>query len=261
VDTQALSAVSAQGWDVTYVDATGSTNALAAADPVPGRVVVTDHQTAGRGRLDRVWDTPAGVALTFSVVVDPGLPDEQWPWLPLLTGVAVAGAVRRTSGLAVTLKWPNDVLVGDRKLAGILVERVATPGGPVAVVGVGVNAHQTVPPVPGATSLAIEGSPVDRSDLLVAALEELSRWLADWRGSEGGASGLRASYTVLCGTLGRDVRVELPGDRTVRGRAESVDRLGRLVVRTTTGEVLPMSAGDVVHLRAANPPEGVTGVS
>ena len=261
MDSQLLSAVSAPGWDVSYVAATGSTNALAAADPVPGRVVVTDHQTAGRGRLDRAWDTPAGVALTFSAVVDPGLPDEQWPWLPLLTGLAVAGAVRRTSGLAATLKWPNDVLVEDRKLAGILVERVATPAGPVAVVGVGTNVHQTEPPVPGATSLSIEGAPVDRCDLLVAVLEELSRWLADWRESEGAASGLRASYTVLCGTLGRDVRVELPGDRTVRGLAESVDALGRLVVRTASGERLPMSAGDVVHLRAANPPGAVSGVS
>jgi BirA family biotin operon repressor/biotin-[acetyl-CoA-carboxylase] ligase len=254
VDSRALSSVSLPSWDVTYVAATGSTNAVAATDPVPGRVVVTDHQTAGRGRLDRGWETPAGMALTFSAVVDPELPDRHWPWLPLLAGVAVADAVRRASGLVTSLKWPNDVLVGDRKLAGILVERVAGASGPVAVVGVGVNVHQTELPVPHATSLALEGAALDRADLLQAVLAGISGELAGWRSSGGDPAGLRASYTAQCGTLGRDVRVELPGGRTTDGRAEDVDPLGRLVVRGADGGTQALSAGDVVHLRVPNPP-------
>ncbi len=226
VDSRALSSVSLPTWDVVYVDATGSTNAAAAATPVPGRVVVTDHQTAGRGRLDRGWETPAGVALTFSAVIDPELPDAQWPWLPLLAGVAVADAVRRATALVTSLKWPNDVLVGDRKLAGILVERVAGPAGPVAVVGVGVNVHQTELPVPHATSLALEGATLDRADLLQAVLAGIAGELAGWRSSRGDPTGLRASYRAQCETLGRDVRVERPGGGAVEGRAEDVDDAG-----------------------------------
>ena len=215
--------------------------------------MVTDHQTAGRGRLDRGWETPAGVALTFSAVIDPELPDAQWPWLPLLAGVAVADAVRRATALVTSLKWPNDVLVGDRKLAGILVERVAGPAGPVAVVGIGVNVHQTELPVPHATSLALEGATLDRADLLQAVLAGIAGELAGWRSSGGDPTGLRASYRAQCGTLGRDVRVELPGGGAVEGRAEDVDDQGRLVVRVAGGGTCALSAGDVVHLRVPEP--------
>ena len=254
MDSRALSSVSLPTWDVVYVDATASTNAAAAAEPVPGRVVVTDHQTAGRGRLDRGWETPAGAALTFSAVVDPELPDAHWPWLPLLAGVAVADAVRRATALVTSLKWPNDVLVGDRKLAGILVERVTGPAGPVAIVGVGINVHQTELPVPHATSLTLEGATLDRADLLEAVLAGVAGELAGWRSSGGDPAGLRASYRAQCGTLGLDVRVELPGGETVEGRAEDVDELGRLVVRGPGGETRALSAGDVVHLRVPKQP-------
>lgn len=258
MDTRALSSVRLPTWDVTYVEATASTNAAAAATPVPGRVVVTDHQTAGRGRLDRGWETPAGMALTFSAVVDPELPDAHWPWLPLLAGVAVADAVRRATGLVTSLKWPNDVLVGDRKLAGILVERVAGAAGPVAIVGIGLNVHQTELPVQHATSLALEGAARDRADLLQAVLAGIAGELAGWQASGGDPVGLRASYRAECGTLGRDVRVELPGGRTVEGRAEDVDHIGRLVVRAGDGGTQALSAGDVVHLRVPNPPDPVS---
>lgn len=240
------------GWRVEVLAATGSTNAVAAARAEPGLVVVTDHQTAGRGRLDRGWVTPAGVALTFSAVVDPGVPDARWPWLPLLAGLAVAQAVRRATGTEATLKWPNDVLVGERKLAGILVERVAPSGRPVAVIGIGINVHQAEPPVAGATSLAVEGSPVDRADLLEAVLERLAAQLAAW-GSAGGDPGrLHAAYQQACSTIGREVTVHLPGDRTTTGVAEAVDPLGRLVVRDRTGGRLEIGAGDVVHVRPAD---------
>ena len=118
-----------------------STNALAAAAPERGLVVVADHQTAGRGRLGRTWTTPPGAALTFSAVVDPVLDDEWWPLVPLVAGYAVA---RRLRG---SVKWPNDVLLGDRKVCGILVERVHVRAHgsdkPLAVVGIGINVDQT----------------------------------------------------------------------------------------------------------------------
>lgn len=238
------------GWQVEHLAETGSTNAVAAARAEPGLVVVTDHQTAGRGRLDRGWETPAGMALTFSAVVDPGVPDARWPWLPLLAGLAVSAAVRRATGIGATLKWPNDVLVEERKLAGILVERVATSGAPVAVVGIGLNVHQTELPVDGATSLAVEGSPVDRADLLQAVLERLAAELADWRSTGGDPLRLRPTYSAACSTLGRHVSVQLPANRTLAGLAESVDATGRLVVVGESGERTAVAAGDVIHVRA-----------
>ncbi len=244
-----LADVRVRGWQVEYVAATGSTNALAGARAEPGLVVVTDHQTAGRGRLDRSWETPAGVALTFSAVVDPGVPDARWPWLPLLTGLVVAAAVRRATGVEATLKWPNDVLVGEQKLAGILVERVAPTGRPVAVIGVGVNVHQTALPVAAATSLALLGSPADRADLLEAVLAGLSAELADWRCVAGDPTRLREEYTRACATIGREVSVLLPGERTLGGRAEEVDAVGRLVVVEGSGERVAVGAGDVIHVR------------
>src|SRR5689334_2709965 len=127
-------------WQVQLHTAAESTNALAAAAPEHGLVVVADHQTAGRGRLGREWVTPAGAALTFSAVVDPTVDDEWWPLVPLVAGYAVARRVRGS------VKWPNDVLLGGRKLCGILVERVhlraQTGDRPLAVVGIGINVDQ-----------------------------------------------------------------------------------------------------------------------
>lgn len=235
-----------------------STNAVVAArarrGEAPGLVVVTDHQTAGRGRLDRSWVTPARSALTFSVLLDPDRVDTaRWPWLPLLTGIAVAEAVRRVAEVECGLKWPNDVLVGERKLAGILVERVERPAGPVAVVGVGLNVSQTEAelPVPTATSLAMAGATTaDRTVVLREVLRTLEALYLQWQADAGDpARGLHPSYLRRCSTLGRTVRVDLPTGEQVYGEATGVDPDGRLEVRTTGG-LRTMGAGDVVHVRA-----------
>jgi len=145
--------VAPAGWRIEVEQATPSTNAAVAArardGEEPGLVLVTEHQTAGRGRLDRVWETPARSSLTFSVLLRPDVPPTSWSWLPLLTGYAVQAALAdRLPDIA--LKWPNDVLVdgGDtgagRKVAGILVERIDTDHGPMAVVGVGINVDQSL---------------------------------------------------------------------------------------------------------------------
>jgi BirA family biotin operon repressor/biotin-[acetyl-CoA-carboxylase] ligase len=235
-----------------------STNAelarRARAGARPGSVLVTDHQTAGRGRLDRRWETPARSALTFSVLIAPEpVPLARWPWLPLLVGIAVAEGVRRVTDVGCTLKWPNDVLVGDRKLAGILLERIERPGGALAVVGVGLNVSQSAEelPVPTATSLVLEdAATADRTVVLREVLRTLDALFLQWRADRGDAArGLVDSYVRRCSTLGREVRVDLPDGARLRGRATGVDTDGRLEVRTPQG-ARRLGAGDVVHVRA-----------
>ena len=139
-------------------DTAPSTNALVAerarTGAGEGLVVVAEHQTAGRGRLDRTWETPARAALTVSVLLRPRVAAMEWPWFPLLTGRAVAVALRNV-GATVGLKWPNDVLLDDRKVGGILTERVDTPSGAALVVGVGINVGMTREQLPVETNVAL----------------------------------------------------------------------------------------------------------
>ena len=226
-----------------------------ASDGAPeASVLVAEHQRAGRGRLGRGWNAPARSALTLSVLVRPDVPAARWPWLPLLAGVVTAETVRSTTDLDATLKWPNDVLVGDRKLAGVLVERVDTPPGPAAVLGIGINVTNSRAelPVPTATSLALaRARSTDRHVLLLELLRTLEAIYQEWVRDNGDpAAGLHASYVRRCATLGHEVRVELPDGTTLTGLADSVDGTGRLVVATPTGR-RPLGAGEVVHVRAA----------
>lgn len=235
-----------------------STNQLAAerarAGAPDGLLVVADHQVAGRGRLDRSWQTPPGSAVTFSLLLRPDVPAPAWPWLPLLTGHTVAKALTAL-GYDAAVKWPNDVLLDGRKVAGILVERVDTDAGPAAVVGIGINVGLAAEelPVETATSLAVArpGTVPDREEVLVAVVEAVREGYDTWQvgGAEASAR-LRSSYVAHCATLGQEVRVDLPGGTAVTGRAVDVDPDGRLVVETATGPE-KVGAGDVVHVRPA----------
>ena len=246
------------GWRrVVIADEVASTNSALAerarAGEEPGLVLVAEHQPGGRGRLGRVWSAPRGSGLTFSVLLEPaGVPAERWPWVPLLAGVAVAAAVRRVTDVEASVKWPNDVLVDDRKLAGILSERVETPTSSLAVVGVGLNVtlRRDELPTPEATSLLLEGgSTTDRTVVLREVLRVLDRLFSAWVGEAGDpGTGLLEAYLRRCSTLGRQVRVALPGGGSLVGEAVRVDDSGRLVVRTETGEQA-VGAGDVVHVR------------
>ncbi|GIE83696.1 biotin--[acetyl-CoA-carboxylase] ligase [Actinoplanes regularis] len=246
---------------------TGSTNADAAEaarqDAPEGLVVVAERQVAGRGRRDRQWLSPARAGLTVSVLLRPGtpVPDRDWPaagpgvfgWLPLLAGVALAEAVTRVAGVDAALKWPNDLLVGDRKCAGILAE----VAGDAIVVGIGLNVStraEELPETTGlpATSLHLAGAETqDRDPLLRGLLRGLERWYTGWREASGDAEmcGLLGEYRRRCATIGRDVRVLLPGGGELTGEAVTVDRDGQLVIRTVDAVEHRVSAGDVLHVR------------
>ncbi len=238
----------------TRVDAvaeTGSTNAdlaaLARSGAPGGAVLVADHQSAGRGRFTRVWTAPPGDSLALSMMLRPPAAEPaRWLWLPLVAGLAVVDGVRAAAGLQARLKWPNDVLVGDRKLCGILAEQVATASGPAVVIGMGINTRLGAAdlPVPTATSLAIEGADSDPAAVVLAVLRAFegryTRWLA--------GADLRDEYAAACATIGRRVRVDLGGGEGAEGDAVGVDADGRLLVRTASG-VREFAAGDVWHLR------------
>jgi BirA family biotin operon repressor/biotin-[acetyl-CoA-carboxylase] ligase len=242
------------------VESTNTAMAEAARDGAPhASVLVAEEQTAGKGRLGRTWTAPARSGLFASILLRPQVPPAAWSWLPLLAGVAVREAVARAAQLEIGLKWPNDLVVADgeladRKLGGILCETI--PEAQAVVVGIGLNVtlRERELPVPQASSLALAGAEAtDRDTLLRALLRSFGTWYARWSeaGGDAQAAGLREAYTGACATIGREVRVELPGDRIVTGRASGVDRAGALLVTTADQREVAVGAGDVVHLRPA----------
>ena len=248
------------GWRrLDVVEQTGSTNAdllarAASGTDVAGSVLIAEHQTAGRGRHGRGWSASPRAQITMSVgvsVVD--VPVAGWGWLPLATGVAVLDAVAPlldaagVAGASVGLKWPNDVLAGGGKLAGILAE-VAKP---VVVIGLGLNVTQAPEEVdgPGATSLLDLGVPApDRAQLVGALLRELGRRIVAWRAARGADWALAADYRARSLTIGSQVHAYLPGGKELVGTASGIDDHGRLYLETG-GQTAVISAGDVVHLR------------
>lgn len=251
--TAALTADSMLWRSLEVVPEVGSTNAAilaAAADDAPeGTVLVAEHQISGRGRLDRVWTSPAGAGITVSFLLRPDVPSARRGWLPLLTGVALAEAVGEVPGVRASLKWPNDLLAaGGAKLAGILAE---AHGGAV-VVGVGLNVSTRAEELPetGTSLVLAVGRPVDRSAVLLQFLRGFERRYLAWAATLGDpvSSGLARDYLGWCSTIGARVAVTLPDDSALEGVAESVDWDGRLVVRTAQGAVA-LASGDVRHVR------------
>ncbi|CBH49380.1 biotin--[acetyl-CoA-carboxylase] ligase [Rhodococcus hoagii] len=243
---------------VDVVTETGSTNADLLAAPrdadYPRSVLIAEHQTGGRGRHARPWVSAPRALVTVSAVLDmPGMDLADIGWLPLLAGVAVVDVLRGTAGVDAELKWPNDVLIGGRKVVGILAEVAATAPVPTVVVGIGLNVSLTEDelPVPTATSLLLEDAEVtDRTVLVRAILRELARRHREWEAAGWKVDALAAAYKERCGTLGRRVRAELPGDRELIGTAIDVDVEGRIVIQADGKSPVAVSAGDITHLRA-----------
>lgn len=231
---------------VVCVDEIDSTNAealrLAAAGEPEGTVVVADAQSAGRGRLGRSWWSERGTALLASWLVRPSIPHERTPLFSLVAGVAAARAATAAAGVDVRLKWPNDLMIDDRKTGGILTEADGKGG---LVVGVGVNVRQREFPeeIRGtATSLAAAGGRAPaRAWLLTATLSAFGARMKE-------PESVLAEYRELCDTIGRSVRVERTNAEPVEGTAIDVADSGALVIRTSRGEER-VPSGDVVHLR------------
>ncbi|MCY0905659.1 biotin--[acetyl-CoA-carboxylase] ligase [Arthrobacter sp. H14-L1] len=273
---------------------TGSTNAdlLAAAGVGSGFLEATqwpdlsaltaEEQCAGRGRLDRTWVSQAGRSMIVSVLLRPEnagkpLPMTAYSWLSLLAAIALIEAVADEAGVRAELKWPNDVLVNGRKLAGILAQLAPLPSmtaasasvsstagpvvaaGPVVIVGTGVNVSQTPAelPVTTATSLAMEGSrTLDRNVLLPAYLSRFAALYRAFCAVDGdarrpldGGDSLIERATAQMVTLGTQVRADLPGNRSIFGLAAGLDATGSLLLTDALGTTHTVSAGDVVHLR------------
>src|SRR5262245_27373561 len=248
------------GPPIVHLDRVDSTQSVAfalAERGAPDRtVVIADQQSLGRGRRGRVWQAPPRTSLLASILLRPRLPQSLLATLSPTTAVATAEALRRVASLSTRLKWPNDVLVGGRKIAGILLEsRSVASSEPVLVIGVGVNLGQREfpPELTGrATSVALEsGHPVDRDSLLAALLEEFDRWRARLEGE--GFTPVRERWKSLSDTIGRQVTVD-----GVSGTAIDLDVDGALLIdagdgirRVIAGEIATdeMATGDTQAAR------------
>ena len=245
------------GREVRVFKETTSTNDVVekmAADGVAeGVVVIAESQTRGRGRLSRRWESSSGKGLWFSVLLRPAMAPQAATRITIAAAVSIVRAVWATTGVQAEIKWPNDVQIRGKKLAGILTELNAELDRiRYLVLGVGVNLNQAVKDFPPevaklATSLAIEtGAPVDRGAVAARIMEELERDYARICG--GGFEALANEWAQHCSTLGKQVRIQI-GDRLVQGRAESLDAEGALLVRSSYGNLERIVGGDVTVLK------------
>lgn len=239
-------------WRLEHFDVIDSTNtwlAQRALEGAPeGLVAVADFQSAGRGRLDRRWESPPGASLLCSILLRPDVAPDQLQLVVACVALAARAALVRLSGVRPALKWPNDLIVGDAKIAGLLAEIVAVDERLAVVVGIGVNLTHEGPTNVVSTSVrAASGVTITPPALLDIVLDELEvrRALLD---TSGGLSALRDEYERGLVTLGQLVRVERTNDVLV-GLATSVDEFGQLIV-VVDGKDIAVTVGDVVHVRA-----------
>lgn len=243
-----------------FLEECGSTNTELvnrAADAWPHfSVVATASQTAGRGRLDRVWVAPPGQTLAVSVLLRPSFPLGSYGWLPLIAGLAMARAVEAVLPELVegrvAIKWPNDVQIDGLKVSGLLAELLPAADG--VVIGAGLNL--AIPadglPTSTSTSLNLHGAEPELDEVLAAYLGELEQLYSRFaeHGGDAESSGIRHLVQQRCSTIGEQVRVELPGGKARFGTATGIDAEGRLVFTDRAdASVQSVAAGDVTHLR------------
>jgi BirA family biotin operon repressor/biotin-[acetyl-CoA-carboxylase] ligase len=225
---------------------------LASEGAAEGVSIVADEQTAGRGRLQRAWSSPKGAGLYFSILLRPAIPQNYWPLITFMAALAVGDALRDTTGLETDIKWPNDLLSGERKICGILAEAIDTPAGRAVILGIGINLTQNAfPPeiANRATSVAeATGHSPDREEILASLSDALSRWysLLDEPGRIIDAWSNRSSYAI-----GKLVQVS-NGDDVWQGTTCGVEPDGALRLRTANGEIKLVRAGDVYSIRTSN---------
>jgi BirA family biotin operon repressor/biotin-[acetyl-CoA-carboxylase] ligase len=246
LDRKAISAEISHYWRVSVVEITGSTQddlyqRATTSDGVAKSVIAAEYQSAGRGRLDRTFIAPATSALTFSLYIEPKIEREEWSFLTLLTGISICEALTLVDPkIAIGLKWPNDLLIGEKKVGGIIAQ--ATDKG--VVIGIGINVHMSKEelPVENATSLSIEGfTNLNRNTILSAILNHIEVNFQVW---ELGQSFIE-KYRQLSVTIDKDIEATLPGGLSIRSKAIGISESGALLLES--GEAV--TVGDVVHLR------------
>jgi BirA family biotin operon repressor/biotin-[acetyl-CoA-carboxylase] ligase len=222
---------------------------LASEGAVEGVSIVADEQTAGRGRLQRAWSSPRGAGLYFSILLRPTTLQNYWPLITFVAALAVGDALREACDLQTDIKWPNDILSGERKICGILAEAIDTRAGRAVILGIGINLTQNAFPLELsnlATSVSeATGSAPDREQILAALLNALSHWysLLDEPGQIVDAWSNRSSYAI-----GKLVQVS-NGDDVWQGTTAGVEPDGALRLRTLSGEIKLVRAGDVYSVR------------
>jgi BirA family biotin operon repressor/biotin-[acetyl-CoA-carboxylase] ligase len=277
-DERFLSATGISRLDV--VDSTGSTNAdlLRSVTVEPAAwpdlsVLTAEYQTAARGRLDRHWEAPPLSSISVSVVLRPAnaegrpLPTQSYSWLSLIGALALRETLLETAGIPAELKWPNDVLVRGKKIAGILAQLGPMVDGsvPPVILGTGLNVTLTAGelPVPTATSVVLEGArTADRTVLLKSYLSNFSALYRSFCNADGdpaagmaGGASLHKRVEAVMVTLGKQVRAQLPGDHEIIGHASRLDEYGSLLVVDRDSREHVVTAGDVVHLRPWTSPD------
>ncbi|HKG78611.1 MAG TPA: biotin--[acetyl-CoA-carboxylase] ligase [Pyrinomonadaceae bacterium] len=220
-----------------------------------GLAIVAEEQTAGRGRLQRAWSSPRGAGLYFSILLRPTIPQEHWPLITFMAALATGDALQDGGGVHTDIKWPNDLLSGERKICGILAEAIETPAGRAVVVGIGINLTQNAfPPELASVATSVSeasGRPAERETILAALLRALTRWYSLLHEPDGhekivAAWSNRSSYAT-----GRLVQVS-NGDEVWQGTTSGVERDGALRLNTADGEIKLVRAGDIVSVRSAN---------
>ena len=232
-----------QYWRVKVVELTSTTQGdlvrqVNEGSAKVGDVLVADYQSAGRGRLDRTFEAPPGTALLFSFYIEPQRNRDEWGWIPLIAGYSVAQSLH---AFHAKVKWPNDILINNKKVAGLIAEVV----GDGVVIGIGINVgmQEDQLPVETATSLLLEGAvELTRDLLLCEVLEEFETHFLQWNQ---GIDEVQPLYTHLSATIGKSVRVEYPGGGTHLAIAESISDIGALVLDDGTH----VQSADVIHLQ------------
>jgi BirA family biotin operon repressor/biotin-[acetyl-CoA-carboxylase] ligase len=230
---------------------------LASEGAEEGVSVVADEQTAGRGRLQRAWSSPKGAGLYFSILLRPKIATNYWPLITMMAAVAVYDALGDACRLQADIKWPNDLLSGERKICGILAEAIETPSGRAVIVGIGINLTQDAYPAElagVATSISEATSrPADREVLITALLRWLTHWYSLLNEPAGPESIVNAWTNRSSYAFGRVVQVS-NGDEVWQGTTSGIERDGALRLRTASGETKVVRAGDVSSLRPAGNP-------
>jgi BirA family biotin operon repressor/biotin-[acetyl-CoA-carboxylase] ligase len=213
-----------------------------------GLSIVADEQTAGRGRLQRAWSSPKGAGLYFSILLQPAIPQDQWPLITFMAAMAVGDALSEACDVDTDIKWPNDLLSGERKICGILAESVETPTGRAVVVGIGINLTADAYPAEladVATSVAeAAGRAPERETLLAALVRGLSRWYSLLHEVEGGEKIVAAWSSRSSYASGKAVQVA-NGDEVWQGITRGLESDGALRLETESDGVRLVRAGDV----------------